>query len=239
MDPYEELLAKERDMARELTARGVRPRPYGGDDGTAVEGWQVKELASFHRDEYRGPGDWDDFRSTSVLLLAADGRFFTHAESWSDEPDRRTGRAVQEHRRELRPASAALLVGLGPGRPFAALSAMLERLPWTAYSYAPAPGPPQAVPAPARPAPAPQPAPASRAPRNAGGFFYGCVVGGIGAAVLGIVLGMAGVVGGDALGITTMAFALASVVACMAIGAVRGGRTPAPPRRTGRPGARR
>lgn len=73
----------------------------------------------------------------------------------------------------------------------------------------------------------------------AGGIFYGCVVGGIGAVVLGIVLGTAGVAGGDALGITNRAFALASVVACMAIGEVQGGRKPAPPHRTGRPTSRR
>ncbi|MER7342982.1 hypothetical protein ABT403_34800 [Streptomyces sp. NPDC000075] len=122
----------------------------------------------------------------------------------------------------------------------------LELVACLAAAPAQPPAPQLAVPAPARPVPAPQPAPASPAPRKggaveglAGGFLYGCAVGGIGAVVLGIVLRTAGAADGDALGITTMAFALASVVACMAIGAVQGGRKPAPPCRTGPPTSRR
>lgn len=246
MDPYEKLLDQARETARALVARGVAPRPYADDDGHAVDGWCIKQLHAVDRDHYRGPSDWEEFRSFQDLLLTPDGRFFTFLGTWSagsraSEPD------SPERTRYLKHESAQFLVALGPGKPFAAVSMMLERLPWTASSCTPpaaAPAPPrQAVSAPARPAPSPTPAAPRPAPPNAGGaiaglaagFFYGCVVGGIGAVVLGIALGMGGVADGDAVGITTMAFALASIVTCMITGAVQGGRRPAPSRRTGRP----
>ncbi|MFC4506467.1 MULTISPECIES: hypothetical protein [Streptomyces] len=232
MDAYEEMLDLARRTAGTLADRGIRPRPYEADDGTTVEGWCV-EQRDHAKDEYRGIDNWEEFRSADHLVLTPDGRFLAYTETWSGYSGK-DGRAVDEHTRTLRHQSSAYLVSLGPGKPFAALSTMLERMPWTVMSYTP----PQARPAaPAPPAPVRQAAPPPKAPsarpgNPAGavlgfghGLLVGCAVGCGSAIVLGVVLSIGGM-DGDAVGVTTFAAAMFCVVAGTVIGTVNGWRKP-------------
>lgn len=248
MDAYEELLDLARRTVGTLTEKRVRPRPFTADDGTTVEGWCVKQLADHAKDEYRGLNNWEEFRCTIELVLAADGRFFSYTETWNNYSGT-GGSPVHEHSRALRHESAAYLVAVGPGKPFAAVSTLLERLPWTASSYAP----PPVRPAPAAPAASATPtasaaasassasgrqaarsatAPPAR-PRSAvgavlgfgGGLLLGCAAGGAVAIVLGIALSIGGL-DGDTVGVTTFVTAMFCVAAGAVIGTVNGWRTP-------------
>ncbi len=245
MDAYEQLLDLARRTVGTLTEKGIRPRPFAADDGTTVEGWCVKQLADHAKDEYRGINNWEEFRCTIDLVLTADGRFFSYTETWNNHSGT-GGQPVHEHSRALRNESAAYLVAVGPGKPFAAVSTLLERLPWTAISYAP----PRVRPTPVAPvvtvAPAPPTASASgrRDARSAtasrprsrsavgavlgfgGGLLCGCAAGCAAALVLGIALSIGGL-DGDTVGVTTFVSAMVCVAAGAVIGAVSGWRTPA------------
>ncbi|QYX80390.1 hypothetical protein [Streptomyces akebiae] len=231
MDAYEELLSLARNTASILVEKGIRPRPYTADDGTTVEGWRVEQLPGHERSEYRGSDNWEEFRSANELILATDGRFFTYTEIWNSHSVL-SGSPVDEHTRELRHQSSAHLVSLGPGKPFAAASTMLERLPWTAVSYAPpqirpvSPAPPAprrgTVPPPVRP-PARSGDLVGAVLGFGGGFLLGCAVGCVSALVLGVALSLGGL-DGDTVGVTTFSAAMFCVATGTAIGTVQGWR---------------
>ncbi|MEU1467392.1 hypothetical protein ABZ434_04120 [Streptomyces sp. NPDC005761] len=242
MDAYEEMLDLARRTVGTLNEKGVRPRPFTADDGTTVKGWCVKQLADHAKDEYRGLDNWEEFRCTIDLVLGDDGRFFSYTETWNNHSGT-GGKPVHEHSRVLRHESAAYLIAVGPGKPFAAVSTLLERLPWTASSYSP----PRARPAPVTPAPSVPSVPSTsgrRAARSAtapparprsavgavlgfgGGLLFGCAAGGAVAIVLGIALSIGGM-DGDRVGVTTFVTAMFCVAAGAVIGAVNGWRTPA------------
>ncbi|MFJ7204538.1 hypothetical protein ACIQWR_13500 [Streptomyces sp. NPDC098789] len=239
MDAYEDMLDLARQTVATLTEKGVRPRPFEADDGTTVKGWCVKQLADHAKDEYRGLDNWEEFRCTIELVLAADGRFFSYTETWNNHSGT-GGRAVHEHSRALRHESAAYLIAVGPGKPFAAVSTLLERLPWTASSYAP----PQVRPAPVAPATPAASTSGRQAARTAtarparprsavgavlgfgGGLLLGCAAGCAVAIVLGIALSIGGM-DGDTVGVTTFVIAMFCVAAGAVAGAVSGWRTPA------------
>lgn len=233
MDAYEELLDLARRTVGTLMEKGIRPRPYKADDGTTVEGWFVKQMADHAKDEYRGLNNWEEFRCTIELVLATDGRFFSYTETWNNHSGT-DGRSVHEHSQALRHESAGYLVSVGPGKPFAAVSTLLERVPWTARSYTPSPVRPAAPvsPAPVRQAASPPKAQPAR-PRSAvgailgfgGGLLFGCAAGGACAIVLGIALSIGGL-DGDTVGVTTFATAMFCVATGAVVGTITGWRTP-------------
>lgn len=132
-NPLGEALDMARDAAKQLKEAGKKVSEYRGDDGTFVLGWnlhyylgRIPEDQSFSR----AIGDWEEYSGTHYLVLGTDGRIYDYDTFTTEYGAARTGGHRIERARRLRPATQGELLSLGPGKPFAALKTMLERLPW-------------------------------------------------------------------------------------------------------------
>lgn len=131
-NPWDNARAQARRTAQEMKRSSRDPIRYQGDDGTACEGWSFHYFPSENETKYfgaLGSYNYEEYWGQHLLFLGVNGKLYEYQESNTEYGKGRPGGYRIERGKILRLASTATLARLGPGKPYAALCSMLERLP--------------------------------------------------------------------------------------------------------------
>ena len=132
-NPFDDALGLAEETARQMRGANKPLVEYQGDSDLAVKGWIVHRYpVNLPEDKSfsNAPGDFEEYWGQHVLVLSSDGKLYEYRETNTQYGSARSGGEHLERVKSLRTASSGDLVRLGPGKPFAALTSILERLPW-------------------------------------------------------------------------------------------------------------
>jgi hypothetical protein len=132
-DLFKEVLGAARDTAKQMAAGKKKPLERKGDDGKTVKGWTLRQYPypSKERRFSRADGDWEETWGAHEIFLGIDGKVYEWREDQHEYGSARNGGARTDVRRQVKLCTRQQLLGLGRGKPFAMLTELLQRLPYS------------------------------------------------------------------------------------------------------------
>jgi hypothetical protein len=131
-DLWQEATALARSTAEQMRGK-VDITEYRGNTGRPVEGWTLKRysVSSTQKSFSTAIGDWEETWGDHELVLGNDGNIYDWQLDNHEYGEARKGGYRIEISKRLTPCTKQQLLRLGPGKPFATLTEMLQRLPYS------------------------------------------------------------------------------------------------------------